>query len=71
MRPSTVLFVWTSTSTGRVAKSGRTARSIGMFTSENAVTFCGRPSSSTSKSSARKSDTRLPWASATSASTST
>ncbi len=58
-------MVWTSASTGWVANSGRSARSIGMFTSENDVTFCGLPSSITSKSSAVRSFTGLFCASTT------
>ena len=44
-RPSTESLLCTSASTGAAANSGRSARSIGMLTSENVATSCFLPSS--------------------------
>ena len=52
--------VFTSGSIGAAANSGRSARSIGMSTSEKSVIVCALPSSSTWKSSFFRSRTRLP-----------
>ena len=64
-------FVSTSGSIAVGENSGRSARVIGMFTNENALTICGLPSSSSWKSPAFRSVTGLPAASLTKASTST
>ena len=71
-RPSGPLaFDLTSGSMSSGRNSARSDRSMGMSTSENAVTVCGTPSSSTWKSPWRRSRTKFPWASRTTASTST
>ncbi len=71
-RPSNgTSLVLTSGSTGSAAPSGRWRCSTGMLTSEKAVIVCGRPSSSTWKSSFFRSETMAPARSVTRASTST
>ncbi len=60
MRPSAPCrLVRTSGSIGFDANNGRSARSSGMLTSENAVTFCGLPSSNTWKSLALQTGDEL------------
>ncbi len=71
-RPSNVRsFDRTSLVTGRLSGANRSTRSTGSSTYENISIFCGLPSSNTSKSSRVSPDTKAPFSSVTTASTST
>ena len=71
MRPSKRSLIVTSGSMAGRSSNTRSARSMGMSTIVNISTFCGLPSSNTSKSSAVRLRTTLPLLSVTIASTST